>query len=233
VVGLGKMPFELAQSGGQLRGVFQYLMDLGFLDFVLPFILIFVVFFAILQKVILFKASHKWDTTTKKWVPTVATDKIPDRKVNALISLAIALMITIPHAAGMYPPDMDPVVLLASFLPSTVIVLAAVFVIMLLLGIAGAGETSAMQLLVAFIGVCLLVFLFLLNIFPTFFPAGFYWLSDPTIQALLFVLLIMALVIYWVMKPAGGQPVPQRLKEWMTVVHPAARPPPTTPPTRP
>lgn len=229
MVGLSKMPFEQTQSGGQLRNVFQYLMDLGFLDFVLPFILIFVVFFAILQKIVLFRASHKWDAAGKKWVPTVDTDKIPDRKVNALISLAIALMITIPHAAGMYPPELDPVVLLTSFLPSTIVVLAAVFVIMLLLGFAGAGETSAMQLLVAFIGVCLLVFLFLLNIFPTFFPTGFYWLADPTIQALLFVLLIMALVIYWVMKPAGGEPVPKRLKEWMTVVHPAALPPPRPP----
>ena len=219
------MPFELAQSGGQLRGVFQYLMDLGFLDFVLPFILIFVVFFAILQKVVLFKASHKWDATNKKWIPTVDTDKIPDRKVNALISLAIALIITIPHAAGMYPTEMDPVVLIASCLPSTVVVLAAVFVIMMLLGFAGAHKTSATQMLVAFIGVCLLVFLFLINIFPAFFPAGFYWLADPTIQALLFVLLIMALVIYWVMKPAGGEPVPKRLKGWMLDKHPAAPPP--------
>jgi hypothetical protein len=215
------MVFQQTQSGGQLRGVFQYLQDFGFLDFVLPFILIFVVIFAILQKVVLFKSDVKWNKATKKYEPAGKDDKIPDRKINALISLAISLMIVIPHAAGMYPADMDPVALISSFLPSTVVVLAAMFVIIMLLGFAGAQEKNALQLLIAAIGVGLLVFLFTLNIFPTFFPTGFYWLADPTIQALLFVLLIMALVVYWVMKPSGtGKSVPENLKEWMLVKHP-------------
>jgi hypothetical protein len=215
------MVFQQAQSGGQLRGVFQYLQDFGFLDFVLPFILIFVVVFAILQKVVLFKSDVKWDKTQKKYVPAAAADKIPDRKINALIAMAVSLILVVPHAAGMYPADMDPIALISSFLPSTVVVLAAVFVIMMLLGFAGAGEKSALQLLIAAVGVGLLVFLFILNIFPTFFPSGFYWLADPTIQALLFVLLIMALVVYWVMKPSGtGKTVPENLKEWMLEKHP-------------
>ncbi len=215
------MVFQQTQSGGQLRGVFQYLQDFGFLDFVLPFILIFVVIFAILQKVVLFKSDVKLNKATKKYEPAGKDDKIPDRKINALISLAISLMIVIPHAAGMYPADMDPVALISSFLPSTVVVLAAMFVIIMLLGFAGAQEKNALQLLIAAIGVGLLVFLFTLNIFPTFFPTGFYWLADPTIQALLFVLLIMALVVYWVMKPSGtGKTTPENLKEWMSVRHP-------------
>lgn len=221
------MVFQQAQSGGQLRGVFQYLQDFGFLDFVLPFVLIFVVIFAILQKVVLFKADSKWDSATKKYIPTADTDKIPNRKINAMISLAISLMIVIPHAAGMYPPEMDPVALISSFLPSTVVVLAAMFVILILLGFAGANEKSALQLLIAAIGVGLLVFLFTLSIFPTFFPSGFYWLADPTIQALLFVLLIMALVVYWVMKSDTTPPerrLPKSLRGLMLERHPALPP---------
>lgn len=215
------MVFQQAQSGGQLRGIFQYLQDFGFLDFVLPFIFIFVIIFAILQKVVLFKSDVKWNKAAKKYEPAGKDDKIPDRKINALISMAISLMLVIPHAAGMYPANMDPISLINSFLPSTVVVLAAVFVIMMLLGFAGAGEKNALQLLIAAIGVGLLVFLFTLNIFPTFFPAGFYWLADPTIQALLFVLLIMSLVVYWVMKPSGSsKTVPENLKEWMLEKHP-------------
>jgi NADH:ubiquinone oxidoreductase subunit 3 (subunit A) len=221
------MVFQQAQSGGQLRGVFQYLQDFGFLDFVLPFILIFVVIFAILQMVPLFQVKKKdAQGNPEKYPaghPNAGKDiMLGDRKINALIGIAIALMVTIPHAAGIYPTDMDPVTLISSFLPSTVVVLAAVFVIMMLLGFAGASEKSALQLLIAAIGVGLLVFLFALNIFPTFFPSGFYWLADPTIQALLFVLLIMGLVVYWVMKPEPkpGEDLPTTLKAWMTVRHP-------------
>ncbi len=217
------MPFEIAPSGGQLRGVFQYLVDFGFLDFILPFILIFVIIFGILQVVKIFKTKKKVKNPQGQEVEV----EVADKRLNSLIALAISLMITIPHAAGMYPPDMDPITLMASFLPSTVVVLAAVFVIMMLLGFAGAAENSALQLLIAIIGVGLLVFLFLMNIFPTFFPSGFYWLADPTIQALLFVLLIMGLIVYWVMAPESTKTGPQRIREWTAKY----TPPPATPPT--
>jgi hypothetical protein len=211
------MPFEIAPSGGQLRGTLQYLVDFGFLDFVLPFILIFTLIFAILQMTKVFSVKKKVRNAQGQEVEVA----VGDRKLNALIGLAIALMLTIPHAAGIYPPDMDPITLMSSFLPSTAVVLMAVFVIILLLGFAGASEKNALQLLIAAIGVGLLVFLFIMNLFPTFFPT-FGWLMDPTIQALLFVLLIMALVVYWVMKPESkpGESVPKTLRKWMTVQHP-------------
>ncbi|MEM3154043.1 MAG: hypothetical protein QW165_00550 [Candidatus Woesearchaeota archaeon] len=208
------MPFQQAPSGGQLRGVFQYLVDFGFLDLVLPFILIFTLIFAILQMTKVFKIKKKVKIGGQEQEVEVG-----DRKINSLIALAIAAMLVIPHAIGMYPPEMDPIALMSSFLPSTVVVLAAVFVVMLLLGFAGAAEKSALQLLIAAIGVGLLVFLFVLNMFPRTFPA-FYWLADPTIQAVLFVFLIMGLIVYWVMKPESAKPLPKSLKEWMLERHP-------------
>ena len=91
-----------------------------------------------------------------------------------------------------------------------------IFVVLLLFGLVGTPDiTPAAYLLTAVISVGFLVFLFALNIFPTFWPGAFSWLRDPAIQALLIVLLVMGLVAYFVIGTGPGEPTPKKLKRWV------------------
>jgi len=227
------MVFEPYPTGGQqLKNLFQYVERFGFLDFILPAILIFVLIFGILQLVGMFKTKKMRkvvnpETHAVTWEaePVAAGQPpvmIPDRKMNSIIAIAISLMITIPHAAGMYPENLDPIAMIAKILPSASVLLIAMFLVLLLLGFAGAEKSSLFQLVIAAVGVGLLVFIFATNIFPDLFPY-FDFLKDPNIQALLIVLLTMGLVGYWVIRPEGPT-MKERVKDWMTVRHPPARP---------
>src|SRR5574341_1410137 len=229
------MPFEPYPTGGaQLKTLFQYVESFGFLDFILPALLIFTVVFAILQMVPFFqkkklKPDGTPETVSRRIRNPDGTERevqdpvmVGNRQINSVIAIAISLMIAVPHAAGMYPPNLDPIVMISKILPSAVVVLAAMFLVMLMLGFAGANEKSLMQLVIAAMGVGLLVFIFATNIFPDFFPY-FDFLKDPSIQALLIVLLTMGLVGYWVIRPEGPK-IEQRVKEWMLTRSPPLRP---------
>ncbi len=222
------MPFQPFPTGGQqLRGVFQYLIDFGFQDFVLPALLIFTLFFAVLQRVPLFqttktvavkdaqgKISYKEETYPAGHPEAGKPMRVGDRRINAIIAIVIALAITIPHTVGMYPADFDPIRIISNFLPSTVVVLVACLVVILLLGLAGAHIPSALQLLVAFVAVAFLIIIFLMNMFTGFFPT-FYFLRDPAVQALIIVLLTMGLVGYWIIRPEKKEELPKTLSRWM------------------
>jgi hypothetical protein len=214
------MPFQTYSPGGsKLQGLVQYLLDFGFQDFILPTILIFAVIFAILQQIKIFQAPKmEWKAQVKKW--EVVKDQqgnvimTGNKRINSVLAIVISLLVVIPHAAGFYDPSYDPVILISTFLPETSIVLVALFVVMLLLGLAGAGMPSAMQLFIAAIGAGILVLVFAMNMFPAFLPT-LDFLRDPAIQALIVVMLTMGLVGYWVMKPEGGEELPTTLKRWV------------------
>jgi len=192
-------------GGGRLRSAFYYLREYGFLDFLLPVLLLFTLFFAILQKVAIF--------TTKK----EGAEPKPDKKVNGILSFALALMITIPHTVGMYPVNMDPIVLIGKFLPNSIIMLVVILVVLLLLGFVGQKEhfPNAMMLLITAIAVGILVTTFLANMFPNFLTT-FGFLRDPSMQAFIIVLLVMGLVGYWIMRPEKTkETTPQMLKRYM------------------
>lgn len=230
------MLFQLLQryntGGGQLRSVFQYLQDYGFQDFILPALLIFTLIFAILQQVPLFrKVKKKAVENPTTHAITYETEMHPaghpdagkpvmigDKRINSVIALAISLMVTIPHVIGWYPPGQDPIDLISGFLPATAVMLVAVFVVLLLLGLAGGAIPSMMVLTIALVAGGFLVMIFGMNMFPTWLPT-FDFLRDPAIQALIIVLLTMGLVGYWVIRPEPTPPVPGEegwFKKWVT-----------------
>ena len=223
------MLFQFFQAypsgGGRLSSLFQYLTDFGFQDFLLPALLFFTLIFAILQRVPLFQVQVMQKDAQGKWVgktTTVGTAPntkiVPvmtgNKRINSMIAIVIALAVTMPHILGYYPPGQDPIDLISGFLPSTAIVLMAVFVVLLLLGLAGASMPSMMQMFIAIGAVILLVFLFLMNMFPYWIPAWDF-LRDPAIQALIVVLLTMGLVGWWVIRPEGGEKMEKTMRRWM------------------
>ncbi len=188
-------------SGGTGRGVFQTLVDWGLVDAILPFILIFVLLFAILQKIKIF-GEGAGDTRTG------------DRKLNGLLALVIAAMVVVPHVAQLYPPEQDPINIINQFLPTTAVILIAILAVILLLGLAGAAIPSTLQWAIALVALGFLVVMILMAVIPGFFPT-FYWLQNPTVQAVVIVLLLMGLVGWFVVREPGGDDFKTWIDKWL------------------
>ncbi len=188
-------------TGGTGRGVFQTLVDWGLVDAILPFILIFVLIFAILQKVKIFGEG-------------AGDARKGDKRLNGLLALVIAALVVVPHVVQLYPPEQDPINIINQFLPSTAVVLVAVFAVILLLGFAGAGIPSTLQWLIALFALGFLVVMIFMAVIPGFFPT-FHWLQDPSVQALVIILLIMGLVAWFVIREPGEGDFKGWIDRWM------------------
>src|SRR3989344_8777090 len=89
-----------------LEGFVRALEGWGLTDVMLPFLLVFTLLFAVLEK-------------TK-----VLGDQ--KRNLNLTISLVISLLVVIPHVTNSYPGGMDVVDIMNKALPSVSIVIIAV-----------------------------------------------------------------------------------------------------------
>ncbi|HLD18396.1 MAG TPA: hypothetical protein VJB90_00090, partial [Candidatus Nanoarchaeia archaeon] len=97
--------------------LFLQLQSLGILDSLIPFILIFVIVFATLEKAQIFGVGKK--------------------NINAIVALAIGLMVVIPHIIGAYPPNRDPVTIMNTAIPNISVVAVAIVMALVLAGVFG------------------------------------------------------------------------------------------------
>ena len=177
-------------SGGQFQSVLYWLNSWGLQDAILPFLLIFTLLFAVLQKISIF---------TKTETGGVAK---PDRKINGILSFVIAALVVIPHITGYYStafgPNSDPVVVINTFLPATAILLLVMLMVIILTGFVG-GVPNTVIRLVAIVATLVLLITIVSEAWPGLAPA---WLqfSDPNLQALVIVLLVFGLVVWFVTK---------------------------------
>ena len=88
--------------------VFEELNNLGVMDSLLPFLLIFTIVFAVLEKTKIIGEGKK--------------------QFNVIIALVISLMVVIPHVTGNYPPGQDAVQTINNALPNVSVVIIAVMV---------------------------------------------------------------------------------------------------------
>jgi hypothetical protein len=154
----------------------------GVTDILLPFILIFTIVFAVLQK------SKVLGEDSKKF--------------NVIIALVMGLSVVIPHALGAYPYNLDPVIILNSILPQVSVVIVAIMLMLVLIGVFGAkikvGGTSLAGIvsIFAFI-VILIIFANQLGWFtlPQIFDTIF---MNEDILAIVVMILVFALIIGFV-----------------------------------
>lgn len=85
--------------------------DLGMWDTFLPFILIFTIIYAVLQKTKVLGDSSE-DNAAKKF--------------NMVIAAVMGFLVVIPHVTNSYPPGQDVVIIINSALPDVAAVLVAV-----------------------------------------------------------------------------------------------------------
>ncbi|MFC1691117.1 hypothetical protein ACFL0W_02945 [Nanoarchaeota archaeon] len=104
-----------------LEDFIRALENWGLTDILLPFLLIFTIVFAILQKTNMFGVDKK--------------------NIHAVIALVISLTTVIPHVTNSYSSSADPVDIINSSLPSVSVIVIAIMMMLLLIGILG-GEAK-------------------------------------------------------------------------------------------
>ena len=92
-----------------------YLEELGVADVLLPFLLIFTIVFAVLQK-----------------TNILGEDK---KNFNVIIALVVGLSVVIPHVLGTYPAGMDVVELINEIIPQLSLVIVIFIMLLILTGV--------------------------------------------------------------------------------------------------
>jgi hypothetical protein len=200
------------------------LNDVGVYDVVLPFILIFVIIFAALQK-------------TRILGRKGPDDKIINprqmRSMNLAIAVAIAGMAVIPHVVsndgnltngklgGALAGLPNVVEILNHSLPSVSVWIIGILMLLLILGLFGAKfEVMSTPLATWVTGAAVIIigYIFLASAgYVRQLPRSLQFLSDPSNQAVLIIILVFAIVIWFVVRePPETRPTKfeQSLDKW-------------------
>ena len=183
------MTFALQFGGYDFRTLFYDLQNFGVFDVLIPFILIFTILYAILQKVQIF-------------------GKDESKKYNVVIALVIGLIAIVPHITGTYPQNFDIVNMMNSALPQIALVLIGVLLLMIFMGFVGGKQElgSGFMTLIALIGVAAIVLIFARALYPESTPWWLSFLDNPSLQMLIVVVVIFGLIVWFVTKEKPTTP---------------------------
>lgn len=184
------------------RGMMQNLQYIGVLDVLLPFILVFTLVFAVLQKTKILGEDE---------------NKKPRKNFNVIISLVMALGVVMPHVTGAYNyGGIDPVEVINRALPNISLLVVGIVMVLLVTGVFGKPlDTSKSYLGGGFIALAILsvglIFAVAAGLIGRgYIPRWLYFLYDPQFQALVVTILVFALIINFITKedkpkdPNGG-----------------------------
>ncbi len=184
---------------GILQDGVRQLYDMGILDIILPFILIFTLIFAVLQRT-------KILGQTKK--------KEPLKNFNVVISLVFATAAVIPHVlwgTGGTSPRLsngfiDVVQIINNALPSISLIVVVVLAFLIVVGIWGKNIDiggSSLGGIVMVVSILAVIFIFTVaSGFVVRLPNWLYWLRNPQTQALIVVILIFGILIRFIVGPS-------------------------------
>jgi len=167
----------------QLENFIKTIDSWGLTDVLLPFMLIFTLLFAILQK-------------TK----ILGDDK---KNFNVVIALVMALTVVIPHTTKNYPLNYDPVNIINGFLPGVSLLIVAVVMLFILIGLWGGeakwvgGSPSAM---IAILAAVAIVWIFGAS---AGWWNGWNWFTNffgEDAVALIVIILVFGIIIWFITK---------------------------------
>lgn len=164
--------------------LFKTLESYGLRDALLPFLLIFLVLFSVLQKVHVFGAEK--------------------RNINAVFALIVAALTVIPHITGSYPPGADVIEIMNEALPNISVVAIAVIMAIFLIGLFG-GESKwlggSLSGIIAIISFGLIVYFFGASAgWWTDFTSWYNWWDADT-TSLFLIIAVFGLLIWWITRP--------------------------------
>jgi len=161
----------------------------GIMDVLLPFLLVFVVIFAVLQKTQILGEGR--------------------RRFNAIFSIVLGLMFVIPHVTGVYSSwGWDPVDIMNKALPQVSVLLVAIVMLLILIGVLGGernwmgGALSGWVAIVAIIAIAVI-----------FGSAAGWWANWSWFEnffgtdtiAVIVMILVFAIIIWWVTKGESAE----------------------------
>ncbi len=172
--------------------VFQTLSNWGLFDVILPFILIFTIVFAVLQKTKILGEKSK--------------------NFNVVISLVMGMSVVVPHVLwGSGDPTsiylsngfVDVVNVINHALPQVSTILVAILMVLLIFGIWGSKVrlgSNSLSGIIALFAFASVVYIFGSAAGWWVLPNWLYILQDPDTQALVITILIFAIIIWFITK---------------------------------
>ncbi len=174
----------MAYSSNAFVAFFQDIeRNFGMIDALLPFLLIFTVIFAVLQKSNILGEGK--------------------RNFNVVVATVLSLMAVIPHVLGRYPPNRDVIEIMNNALPQVTIVGVAIIMALLLIGILG-GEAKWMGGSLSG-AIALFAFAIIVYIFGAAadwwenWPQKYGWWGSDT-SSIIIIILVFAIIIWYITK---------------------------------
>jgi len=170
----------------------------GVTDVLLPFILVFTVVYATLQKTKILGDGRK--------------------QFNVIIALVMGLGVVIPHVVGRYPFNFDPVDVINTALPQVSIIIVAILMLLLIIGVFGSDIDFAGTSLSGWIVV--LAFIAVVAIFGSAvgwfsMPLWLIFLQDPELQALIVMILVFGIIIWFITKEDKKDKAEHGMGQWL------------------
>jgi hypothetical protein len=166
---------------------FTRLENYGMTDALLPFLLIFIIIFAMLQKSNILGQGKK--------------------NFNVMVAAIIGLLVVIPHVTNSYPPDRDVVAIINNSLPQVSLIAVAIIMALLLIGILGGESKWLGGSLSGWIAI--LAFAVVIYIFGGSMGAwGNNFITDwlgPDTASLIVIILIFAIVVWYITRDASSE----------------------------
>jgi hypothetical protein len=166
---------------------FKRLEYYGMLDALLPFLLVFIIIFAMLQKSNILGQGKK--------------------NFNVMVAAIIGLLVVIPHVTGTYQ-KYDVVKVMNESLPQVSLIAVAIIMALLLIGIMGGeskwlgGSLSGWIAIIAF-GVVIYIFGASMNAWDNVFYNWFGTNQEDT-MSLVVIILIFAIVVWYITRDAAA-----------------------------
>ena len=162
-----------------------YLENFGIIDFFLPFIIVFTIVFAVLQKA------------------KILGEPTKVGKMNAVIALVLGLLFVVPHVTGTYPSCYDPVQIMNEALPGISLVGIAFIFSLILLGIFGKKYADTANPLIAILAVGFVGYIFgsSLGWWRGPYDVFSWWTTETT--ELMIIVAIFAVIVWLITKKEG------------------------------
>ncbi|HJX05393.1 MAG TPA: hypothetical protein VJ461_01660 [Candidatus Nanoarchaeia archaeon] len=177
------------------------LYEWGVMDILLPFILIFTIVFATLQKTKILGEGKK--------------------QYNVVVALVMGLAVVIPHVTGAYIGwwGFDPVDVINTSLPQVSIILVAIVMLLLIIGVFGNEFDIAGTPLAGWVVIFALIAVVLI------FGSSVHWFSLPIwlgflqysyeLQALIVMILVFGIIIWFITKEDKKEDEQKGLGKWL------------------
>ena len=158
----------------QLAHIFE---SLGVMDFLLPFIIVFTIMYAVLLTMPLFK---------------------DNKKFSLVLALAIGLLFVVPHITGDYPLGVDPVEIMNNSLPQIALVAVSAFMMLILLGLFGHELSDSASPFILLIAVGFTVFIFGASLGLWNGPYNYFSWWNSNLTELLIIILFFGGIVWFI-----------------------------------